>query len=132
MWECQWRNYKRHNATQNKYLYPTEHIFRMTQNEVLEHIKSGRIFGAVEVDLHVPEHLKPHFQEMPPIFKNVNVTKADIGDYMQDYLKRKERTFKDTRYLIGSMFATKILLITPLLKWYMSHGLIVTKIYQVV
>ena len=34
--------------------------------------------------------------------------------------------------LIGSYFADKILLITPLLKWYINHGLEVTKIYEVV
>jgi hypothetical protein len=34
--------------------------------------------------------------------------------------------------LIGSMKEDKILLATPLLKWYLEHGLEVTKIYQVV
>ena len=131
MWECQWRKYKRDNTVHNEYLYPTEHIFRMTENEVMEHIKNGRLFGTVEVDLYVPDHLKPHFQEMPPIFKNVNITSNDIGDFMRGYLKQTKRTFKDTRYLIGTMFASRILLITPLLRWYMSHGLLVTKIHQV-
>ena len=36
------------------------------------------------------------------------------------------------RSLIGSFFGKKILLITPLLKWYLVHGLRVTKIYQIV
>ncbi|NRB82076.1 MAG: hypothetical protein HRU38_26065 [Saccharospirillaceae bacterium] len=104
----------------------------MTETEILEHIESGQLFGAVEVDLHVPPHLKEHFQEMPPIFKNITVTVDDIGDYMRDFLKQANRTFKDTKYLIGSMFASKILLITPLLKWYMAHGLVVTKIHQII
>ena len=51
---------------------------------------------------------------------------------MQDYLAQTGKTFKDTRYLIGSMFGTKILTITPLLRWYMAHGLTVTKVHQVI
>ena len=39
---------------------------------------------------------------------------------------------KPRRSLIGSFFATKIMLATPLLKWYLAHGLEVPKIYQVV
>jgi len=34
--------------------------------------------------------------------------------------------------LIGSNHGTKILLATPLLKWYLEHGLVVTKVYQVI
>ena len=34
--------------------------------------------------------------------------------------------------LISSMFGEKILLSTPLLKWYLQHGLEVTHIYQVI
>lgn len=39
---------------------------------------------------------------------------------------------KPRRSLIGSFFGEEILLITPLLKWYLAHGLQITKIYQVV
>ena len=132
MWECQWRKAKKDNPIHNAYVYPTEHIFRMTQQEVLEYIKNEDLFGVVEVDIHVPEDLKEHFQEMPPVFKNIKITETDIGDHMRDFLKENKRTFKDTKYLIGSMFASKILLITPLLRWYISHGLIITRVYQVI
>ena len=39
---------------------------------------------------------------------------------------------KDRRLLIGGMKARKILLATPILKWYISHGMKVTNVYQVV
>ena len=135
MWECEWRKYKTvngRNAIHNSYMYPKEKQYRMTQAQILEYIKNDEMFGAVEVDINVPDSLKDHFQEMPPVFKNTTISRDDIGDYMRDYLDYNKRTFKDTRYLIGSMFGTKILLITPLLKWYMAHGLTVTRIYQVV
>ena len=80
----------------------------------------------------MPDNLKPYFQEMTPIFKNTIVKRADIGCFMDDFLKNSGKSFVDTRYLIGSMFAEKVLIITPLLLWYLEHGLIVTRIYQLV
>ena len=130
MWECQWREYKRHNAIHNQYLYPTEHLFRMTEQEILRNITEGSMFGVAEVDIKVPENLKHHFEEMPPIFKNVTIQEEDIGEHMTEFLRQTNKTFKPTKYLIGSMFGIKILLITPLLRWYVEHGLIITKIYQ--
>ena len=132
MWECQWRLYKKNCRINNRYVYPTEHIFRMSEQEILQHIENGDIFGVAEVDIHVPANLKCYFQEMPPIFKIVTVTRNDIGDFMRDFLEHNQKTFKDTRYLIGSMFATKILIITPLLRWYIAHGVIVTKMYLII
>ena len=132
MWECQWKEYKKTNTIVNGYTYPTEGKYRMSLKFILDNIMNGSIFAAVEVDIHVPDELKPYFSEMPPVFKNVTVSESDIGEFMRDYLKSRGKTFKNTRYLIGSMFGERILIITPLLKWYISHGLVVTKIYQLI
>ena len=69
---------------------------------------------------------------MTPIYKNTDVSDKDIGEFMTNYLKESGKLFQTTRYLIGSMFGKKILLISPLLKWYLEHGLVVTKIYQTI
>ena len=132
IWECEWKEYKRTHNIQNRYTYPTESVYRMTESELLERIKHGLIFGAVEVDIHVPDSLKDYFSEMPPIFKNTVVKQEDIGIFMQNFLKEKNREFKNTRYLIGSMFGNKILIITPLLVWYINHGLVITKVHQLI
>ena len=104
----------------------------MSEQEILGHIREGSIFGAAEVDVRVPEHLKEYFHELPPVFKNVTVRYADIGEYMQNYIKESGQTFKERRYTIGSMFAEKQLFITPLLQWYIKMGLEITKIHQVI
>ena len=132
MWECKWRVYKRTNTVHNRYLYRTEHQYRMTQQEIIEHIQAGNIFGAVEVDIHVPDELKYFFSEMCPIFKNVTVKLDDIGEHMQDYISKSSQSFTERRYLIGSMFATKQLFITSLLQYYLKLGLKITKVHQVV
>jgi hypothetical protein len=47
----------------------------MTEDQIL--------LGALEVDIKVPDLLKPTFAEMSPIFKNVEVSRDDIGDHMR-------------------------------------------------
>ena len=55
-----------------------------------------------------------------------------VGEVMQEYAK--EHSIKDVprRLLIGSYFGKKIGLSTPLLKWYLEHGLVITHIYTVI
>ena len=69
---------------------------------------------------------------MTPILKNVDVCLDDIGEFMQNYAK--EHSIKDVphRLLIGSYFGKKIRLAMPLLKWYLEHSLVITRIYTTV
>ena len=56
----------------------------------------------------------------------------NIGEFMQQYAK--DQSVKDVplRLLIGSYFGKKIGFFTPLLKWYLEHGHVITNIYTVV
>lgn len=70
MWECRWRVYKAASHTiHNRYLYPTETIYRMEERALLSYIEDESIFGAVECDISVPEELKPFFQVYFLIFE---------------------------------------------------------------
>ena len=51
---------------------------------------------------------------------------------MKSFAEENDLMPQPRRSLIGSLHGEKILLATPLLKWYLQHGLHVTKIYQVV
>ena len=51
---------------------------------------------------------------------------------MQAHIKKFGLSQKPRRLLVGGIEARQILLATPLLKWYLNHGLEVTKIYQVI
>ena len=90
------------------------------------------MFGFVECDIEIPDHLKDYFSEMTPILKNVDVCSDNIGEFMQNYAK--EHSIKDVpqRLLIRSYFGKKIGLTTPLLQWYLEHGLVITRIYTIV
>ena len=132
IWECQWKEIKKAHQITNPYTLPTEHIYRMTQQQLIDHIRKGEIFGAAEIDIKVPNHLKNFFADFPPIFKNIMVPEADIGDHMAEFLQQNNMSYKPRRYLIGSMFAKKQLFITPLIQWYLKMGLEISKIYQVI
>lgn len=107
---------------------------RLTKEEtydgIVEDFQTGKVFGFLQCDIEVPEHLKEHFSEMAPIFKNVeiNPTEEIIGSHMFNFNEsRGKLASKAARKLIGSYFGTKILLYAPLLQWYLQHGLIITK-----
>jgi hypothetical protein len=97
-------------------------------------VMSDKLFGYVECDISVPDNLYEYFSEMCPIFKNIDIhgTKDVIGEHMADYCTQNNIPCKKSRKLIGSMKGDKILLYTPLLKWYLEHGLEITKFYQAI
>ena len=69
---------------------------------------------------------------MCPIFKNTEISRADIGDFMKSYAEEYNIMTQPRRSLIGSMKGEKILLATLLLKWHLERGLEVTEVHQVV
>ena len=97
---------------------------------ISKNILNGSLFGFVEVDIKVPDNLKEKFAEMPPIFKNETIEFKDIGEHMQNFYTSNNIKYNKSGKLISSMFGNKILLYTPLLKWYLEHGLVITKVYQ--
>ena len=76
--------------------------------------------------------VREKFSEICPIFKTTNISRDDIGDFMKAYAEEHNIMAQPRRSLIGSMKGEKILFSTPLLKWYLEHGLEVTKVHQVV
>ena len=123
MWECEW---KRERDP------PPRQKWQMTQNEILAAVIDGTLFGMIECDVRVPEHLQDHFAEMQPIFKNANVSRDDIGPYMRQYAEENDIMSTPRRMLVGSFHGIKLLLATPLLRWYLAHGLVVDRVYQIV
>ena len=123
MWECTW---KRERDP------PPRQKWQMTQQQIITAVVDGRLFGMVECDLHVPEHLQDHFAEMQPIFKNATVTRDDIGPFMRQYAVDHDIMSTPRRMLVGSYRGDKILLTTPLLQWYLAHGLVVDRVYQII
>ena len=123
MWECAW---KRERDP------PPRQKWNMTQQQIIKAVVDGTLFGMVECDVRVPSELRAHFAEMQPIFKNATVTRDDIGPFMRQYAEEHDIMSTPRRMLVGSYYGEKILLATPLLRWYLAHGLVVDRVYQIV
>ena len=149
IWECEFRQYCRQHPQIYDFIdarrpgFFREHKGKITENTVLEGVVNGGLFGMVEVDIQVPEQWSSHFRhptlspydyfrEMSPLFCSTDIAFDDIGAHMQAHIREYHFSDQPRRLLVGGMKARQILLATPLLQWYLKHGLVVTKIYQVV
>jgi hypothetical protein len=149
VWECDYEENHSMNAVlsgiPDSYLPPfsRSHSSRHPSKEdLLEAVSNDSFFGMLEVDIYVPKqwssgfesNLTPHqyFGEMCPLFCNVDIPFEQIGAHMQDHAAKNDLGTEPRRSLVGGMSAEKILLATPLLKWYIEHGLRVTRVYQAI
>ena len=132
MWECDWKELRKEPDVKSFLAPARRQKWNMTQNVILAAVIDGMLFGMIECDIHVPPELRPYFSEMQPVFKNTTVTRDDIGPYMRQYAEEHNILTKPRRMLVGSYRGDKILLTTPLLRWYIAHGLVVDHVYQVV
>ena len=102
MWECEWKEIRKETDVKS-FLAPTSHPrWKMTQQQIITAVVDGTLFGMVECDVRVPEHLQDHFAEMQPIFKNVTVTRDDIGPFTRQYAEENDIMSAPRRMLVGS------------------------------
>ncbi|KAJ8307835.1 hypothetical protein KUTeg_014618 [Tegillarca granosa] len=146
MYECNFRTQMRFNSKLKAFIdarKPTMVSSSITEGEILQKIKENKLFGMVEVDISVPDQWPVHFShptltpyqyfaEMSPLFCTTEVPFEAIGQHMQQHVQNYNLSQKPRKLLVGGIRARKILLATPLLKWYLEHGLQVTKVYQTV
>ena len=66
MWECEWRQMKRTNRELQRFIATEvrrtlDTIKIMSPERILSEARNERLFGCVEVDIRVPDHLKEKF-----------------------------------------------------------------------
>ena len=101
------------------------------QDEIIQNVLNDKLFGFFEVDIEVPEQKRKRFLEFCPLFVISEVPEDQIPQHMKDYkINTGRKMIKNNKKLLGVMKTEKILLYSPLLKWYLNHGLQVTKIHR--
>ena len=101
------------------------------KDKLIQNVLNGKLFGFFQVDIEVPEQLLDKFSEFSPLFILSEVPEDQIPQHMEDYkINTGRKKIKNNKKLLGVMKAEKILLYSPLLKWYLNHGLQVTKIHK--
>ena len=82
------------------------------------------------VDIHTPEDLKHFCRDFPPIIKNTNISREDIGVYMQKVAEQHDSLKKPKKYLISSSFGKEILINMEMAELYLNLGLKIIRIYE--
>ena len=131
MWECNWWELYRTDATVKNHLganFPYQRP--LSEERLMQEIKSRRLFGYVQCGLKVPEHLKAYLANVPPIFENTVVSRNDIRDLMKEYAEKEGIMSQPRRMLISTFHLNNGTIITPLLLYHLHLGLECTKSHQ--
>ena len=113
-----------------------EKVFRCNggveeKDELIQNVLNDELFGFFEVDIEVPKQLRKRFSEFSPLFILDEALEEQIPQHMKNYqINTGRKKIKNNKKLLGVMKAEKILIYSPLLKWYLNHGLQVTKIHR--
>ena len=102
----------------------------LSSEKLLARIEEDNLFGYVQCDLEVPEEVRERFANFPPIFKNFDVGRENIGKLMQENAEKNALLLKPQRVLISSYKLNNGIVITPLLKFYLKLGLRCNKIHR--
>ena len=130
-WNC-WELYRTDATVKNhlRAIFPYQRP--LSEERLMHEIKSRRLFGYVQCDLKVPEHLKAYFTNFSPFLKSTVVSRNDIGDLMKEYAEKEGIRSQPKRMLISSFHLKNGIIIIPLLLYYLHLGLECTKIHQFV
>ena len=133
LWECDWwESFKTNDKIKNHVKTHFPYKRPLSTDSLLAKINDGSLFCYVQCDLIVPDELKSKFANFPPIFKNTEVGRNDIGDYKKNYAIENDMLKHPQRMLISSFKLENGTVITPLYNFYMELGLQCTKIYRFV
>ena len=72
MSECEWNQMKKNDPTIVEFVnknIPHPTTVGMSEGQVLNKIRDGTLFGMVQCDIKVTEHLEDYFSELQPFFK---------------------------------------------------------------
>ena len=132
--ECEYVKHLRPHLSYDRYLPPyyRNHKGSLSVEKILKDIQQESLFGMVEVDVEVPNHLFDYFSEMSPFFCTCFILFDVMGEYTQKQIEKLTLGKHPRKLLVGGMKAKRLILLSPLLKWYLDHGLTVTHMYQVI
>ena len=103
MWECEWwQNFKTNEKSKNHIRSNFPYKIPLSTDSLLGKIRDGSLYGYISCDLVVPDELKAKISNFPPFFKNTEVGRNYIGEYMQNYANENDLLKHPQRMLIYS------------------------------
>ena len=102
-----------------------------TQSSLLDAIKNNEVFGFVKCSVRTPDNLIEEFQRasflFPPVIRRAVITDDLIGPFMKAQMEEQERK-SGQRTLIQTYHGDDLLLMTPLVQFYLENGLQISNI----
>ena len=89
----------------------------LSKGHFLQVLMTDELYGLALADIHVPDHLKENFEELPPIFKNTIVNRSDLDGYMIEFNVANGMMSTGWRCVLASYFGDEVLLTTDYNKW---------------
>ena len=133
MRECEWWSLYQTDASVKNHLRENfPYKCPLSEEQLLQGIIDGRLFGYVQCDIEIPDHLQNYFSNFPPIIKNTVVSREDIGNLMREYAEKENIMAQPRKMLISSFILTNGTIITPLLLFYLKLALVCKKIHRFV
>ena len=133
MYECDWLYlYKTDTIVKQHLRESSPYKMPLRDGRLFEIIKYGSLFGFVHCDIKVHKNLRESFASIPPIFKNINVSRHDIVPPIKELAEKEGLLTNPRRMLISSYFSENGTIITPLLLFYLDLGMVCKKTYRLV
>ena len=134
MWECQFDKMLAEIQHLKTPLIPFILQRSQTEKDLLAAVREGSIFGFLVCNVESPPEVIESMKNFPPIFRREKITDAHLTEYMQSRIKHEKPNLKkfERETLIQCFTATDHLLMTPLAQFYMSKGLILSKVTKFV
>lgn len=152
IWQCEFEKHSEDDPNLQQFLSDRLPEFskkqfpsKCTYSDILDSVLDDTFFGLLEVDIQIPNSwdevkYKPNttlsprdwFDEMAPLFVTTEVPYQSIGKHMKEHVKTHGLSQSSRTLLVAGLKAKKLLLFSPLLKWYIEHGLLVTRIFEVI
>ena len=129
--ECQWWKTVKSNEERAKDFMEKNHPFvpPLSESSLIHRIRQENMFGVLDCTMEVPVELRQQFADFPPIFKNSEVCREDIGSHMRTFAQTNNLLKKPTRMLVSSSKLERGPIITPLLNFYLEKGLVIKKVH---
>ena len=134
-WSCQF-NFK---ALRDAETPEFPRIMRTFEQRNAKHISKlvldDTLFGFVECSLRSPPHLIEKYAHLnfPPLIVRQKVTSDMLGDFMNERMKKLGRKLpaNGEEKVINAWNADRIMLFTPLLKFYLEMGIQMTEVFDI-
>ena len=130
IWECQF----------DKLLPKIQHVvtpdlhdilkISSTEQDIIEGIRSGKIFGFILCDISSPEEITEEMSDFPPLINRLKLTDEHLTPFMKKQVKLEYPNLKkfERETLVQCFNAKDHLLLTTLAQFYLEKGLSISNI----